>query len=581
MVQESFSVKKPAIIAAISFIFLTDQIKIHYHHPANGEDNTPNMGIFNTILGRKSPSPDAKKASAVCHRLFRAEQLSDADIDSLIALGDSGLQAFRSELQHDGATPDINRSERIIDRLGSIKRSHHNAATDTNRIALLACFLDEPKGMLAAKSITYLANFGGAANDLLLHALQSHNHRTRSYAARALATCHDKRASALLIAALNDDDARVRSDAAESLGKLADTQAIKALINSLADDNWLVRESASAALACFDHQSMIAKLTLLMRDHSYRMRLHTLRTISRIGNKATLPLLLAGLDDPHQEVQWEAVTALASYREAIVPLLAHYHQADSALAGHIRSVCEQHGLNRIANQLSHRDANIRICAAKILAELDCIELIPLLADAWQHERNPEVQTNLIISIAQQIARGGKNTPDIAITTLIQAMDSPNKNMAYHAQKALDSSPHPLAKQFMQPAIQNSKIAINCPSCLQALQLEPPLTDKQWSCPQCHLGFRIQHGNSDALIVTPLTSTIQGSSLAAHTLPWFEILQVAADADVSTIKSSFRTLLKQYHPDKVTRLGTEFKQLAEEKTHLLTWALRAGLKQNGQ
>jgi len=134
---------------------------------------------------------------------------------------------------------------------------------------------------------------------------------------------------------------------------------------------------------------------------------------------------------------------------------------------------------------------------------------------------------------------------------------------------------------MQPALQDSKIAINCPSCLQALQLKPPLTDKKWSCPHCHLGFRIQHGHGDTLLVTPITATVQGSVLAAHAVLWFEVLQVDSDANVSAIKGSFRTLLKQYHPDKVAMLGTEFKQLAEEKTHLLTWALRTGLKENGQ
>ncbi|MDQ6968948.1 MAG: J domain-containing protein [Mariprofundus sp.] len=66
-------------------------------------------------------------------------------------------------------------------------------------------------------------------------------------------------------------------------------------------------------------------------------------------------------------------------------------------------------------------------------------------------------------------------------------------------------------------------------------------------------------------------------LPNRSVPWFDVLQISPDADVTTIKRSFRGLLKQYHPDKVDALGTEFKLLADEKTRLLTWALRSGLK----
>jgi len=541
------------------------------------------MGIFNTILARKNLAPNAKNVSAVCRHLFHAEHISKADIDALVCMGETGIDSFRSELHRDDATPDLNRHEHILELLGSCKGRDepHDSAVNLSILALLACFLDEPKGMLAAKAISQLANFGAAANDVLLNALQNNNGRARSYAARALADCHDSRATPLLLGALDDEDVRVRSDAAETLGKLADTRAIEALITSLADANWLVRESASTALTCFDDEHMMDKLTLLMRHDKHEMRVHALRILSRIDNRESLPLFLSALDDPHIDVQWEAIDVLASYPEAIIPLLNHYHQADPALRQHIRSACAKHGLNRIANQLSHHNMTIRIAVAQILAELDCIELLPLLADAWQHEADPEVQTHIIIAIVQQAAKSANNCPDIAISTLIQAIKSPHKTMVYHAQKALESSPHPIAQQFMQPALQESKTAINCPSCLQALQLKPPLTDKKWSCPHCHLGFRIQHGHGDTLLVSPITATLQGSSLASHPVPWFEVLQVDADADVSTIKRSFRSLLKQYHPDKVAMLGTEFKQLAEDKTRLLTWALRSGLKENGQ
>jgi len=84
-----------------------------------------------------------------------------------------------------------------------------------------------------------------------------------------------------------------------------------------------------------------------------------------------------------------------------------------------------------------------------------------------------------------------------------------------------------------------------------------------------------------LLVTPATASVHGSTLPSQSALWFEVLQLQPDADVAAIKGAFRTLLKQYHPDKVAMLGTEFKQLAEQKTRLLTGALRRGLKQRGE
>lgn len=546
------------------------------------------MGLFDNIFNpnRSSPAPD--KALAICQRLFNDEHIVAADIDALIMLGDAAIKTFRLILSDHDNQPKIMRQEQILDMLGAIKITDQQHSTTASTIhaphhstiiALLACFLDEPQDMLAGKIISYLVAHGSAATDVLFTALQNNHGRIRSHAAIALADCNDSRTTPLLIAALQDDDARVRSDVVESLGKLGQAQAIEALIHSLSDANWLVRASASIALASFGSESMIDELSLLLRHEKHQMRMQAIFIIQRIHNKQTLPLLISALDDPHSDVQWEAITALSTFHEAIIPLLSHYHQSNISMRQHIASTCNSIGILRVATQLSHHDPHIRLAVADILAQLDCTELLPLLADAWQHESNLDVLRQVLIAIAQLTARSGKDSPEAAITTLIQAAENPDQNMAYHARKALESLPHPLAEQFLQPPLQNSKIAINCPSCLQTLQLKPPLTKKLWSCPHCHLGFSIHHGTDDILMVTPATATVQGSALASHAAPWFEILHLNPDAETSAIKASFRTLLKQYHPDKVATLGTEFKQLAEEKTRLLTWALRTGLNQH--
>ena len=45
---------------------------------------------------------------------------------------------------------------------------------------------------------------------------------------------------------------------------------------------------------------------------------------------------------------------------------------------------------------------------------------------------------------------------------------------------------------------------------------------------------------------------------------YEILGVSAQADPEAIRSAYRRLAGQYHPDKVAHLGPEFQEMAEKR-----------------
>jgi hypothetical protein len=53
-------------------------------------------------------------------------------------------------------------------------------------------------------------------------------------------------------------------------------------------------------------------------------------------------------------------------------------------------------------------------------------------------------------------------------------------------------------------------------------------------------------------------------------PW-QMLGVEPGTPLSEARRSFRTLIAQYHPDKVAHLAPEFRELAEERTRQLTAA----------
>jgi DnaJ-domain-containing protein 1 len=63
-------------------------------------------------------------------------------------------------------------------------------------------------------------------------------------------------------------------------------------------------------------------------------------------------------------------------------------------------------------------------------------------------------------------------------------------------------------------------------------------------------FRHQQRQSDATFEKPKSP--------------YEILNVQPTADDSEIRSAYRKLANQYHPDKVAHLGKEFQELAEKR-----------------
>ncbi len=53
--------------------------------------------------------------------------------------------------------------------------------------------------------------------------------------------------------------------------------------------------------------------------------------------------------------------------------------------------------------------------------------------------------------------------------------------------------------------------------------------------------------------------------AAATASWHEVLSVSSSADTQEIRRAYKSLMSQYHPDKVASLGPELRELCERKT----------------
>ena len=62
--------------------------------------------------------------------------------------------------------------------------------------------------------------------------------------------------------------------------------------------------------------------------------------------------------------------------------------------------------------------------------------------------------------------------------------------------------------------------------------------------------------------------------------WPEVLGVNADASVDDIRSAYKRLMSQYHPDKVASLGVELQELAERKSKDIAVAYQQALAERG-
>ena len=62
--------------------------------------------------------------------------------------------------------------------------------------------------------------------------------------------------------------------------------------------------------------------------------------------------------------------------------------------------------------------------------------------------------------------------------------------------------------------------------------------------------------------------------------WHEILDVSPYATMDEIRRSYKTLMSQYHPDKVASLGVELRNVAERRSKEITSAYRDAMRLRG-
>jgi uncharacterized Zn finger protein (UPF0148 family) len=120
-----------------------------------------------------------------------------------------------------------------------------------------------------------------------------------------------------------------------------------------------------------------------------------------------------------------------------------------------------------------------------------------------------------------------------------------------------------------------KVVVTCPSCAQKLFVPADLTGTV-TCPTC--GTHFPHGtrsnddqsnNSDHRQNERSTPTLQDSDILAY----FETLGLDHETLGLEIKKAYKKRISEYHPDKVSTLGAELREVAERKSKEVNDAYR--------
>lgn len=116
----------------------------------------------------------------------------------------------------------------------------------------------------------------------------------------------------------------------------------------------------------------------------------------------------------------------------------------------------------------------------------------------------------------------------------------------------------------------------CVFCTRKLRIHLPMDSGLYSCPSCSARYepvRI-HGDPAVMLLVPkrpgdtdreAASRAERRTVTPEVKAALSVLGLTESANFEEAKQAYRSMVKQYHPDRVSHLGLELKILAENKT----------------
>ncbi|MBU1566865.1 MAG: J domain-containing protein [Proteobacteria bacterium] len=113
--------------------------------------------------------------------------------------------------------------------------------------------------------------------------------------------------------------------------------------------------------------------------------------------------------------------------------------------------------------------------------------------------------------------------------------------------------------------------IVCTNCRQKIRVKEFNIEVKVTCPKCDSILRLLKGALGSIKVTLIEEKEKRSSNSeSHDTDFsiensFKILGILPTSSFEEIRKAYRVHIAKYHPDKVSHLGEEFRNLAEHKT----------------
>ncbi|HPG57267.1 MAG TPA: HEAT repeat domain-containing protein, partial [Candidatus Wallbacteria bacterium] len=192
-----------------------------------------------------------------------------------------------------------------------------------------------------------------------------------------------------LIDALSDADENVRYWSAKALAKIGDEQAILKLRQSLSSPEWIVRKAASDALIEIGPPALKYLYEILERSGE-DARFWAVKTVGKIGDQSSTPVLMPFLADKNQDVQTAAVEALGNISDsrAINPLISLLQSDENHLKHHIKEALCKIGDKCIAHLikvLSSSNWSARRTASLVLGDIGGRSIEFLMSELKKHK----------------------------------------------------------------------------------------------------------------------------------------------------------------------------------------------------
>jgi transcription elongation factor Elf1 len=137
------------------------------------------------------------------------------------------------------------------------------------------------------------------------------------------------------------------------------------------------------------------------------------------------------------------------------------------------------------------------------------------------------------------------------------------------------------KEYVKPESKKNQRIFSCPICKQKIRVSLPILNDIGRCTTCDSRFTIYTDEQEHIYIETIheNNAVNDDNTISSIEDCFKLFGLPESATKQEIKKAYKMMMNQYHPDKVTRLGSKLKTIADVETKKINTA-HAMLKENG-